>query len=163
MSRPRRLVALPGSAARPGPQVLFCGHCGHPPQTEAPPATRICSRCSLGLLVSAAADVAPGPADPFVLVNSSLSVCAVSREAEALLGTAETEAVDRHVTDLLVPADVEVAGTASLVARIVGAARGEAADARVVVRPAAEFGIRFRAKVAPCGPPRAALVVLGAW
>ena len=107
--------------------------------------------------------MAPGPADPFVLVNSSLSVCAVSREAEALLGTAETEAVDRHVGDLLVPADVEVAGTASLVARIVAAAGGEAADARVVVRPAAEFGIRFRAQVAPCGPPRAALVVLGAW
>jgi hypothetical protein len=163
LNRSPRLVALPGHADRPVPQVRFCGHCGHPPQTEAPPATRVCSRCSLGLLVSAAADVAPGPADAFVLVDSSLSVCAVSREAEALLQAAETHVVDRHVTELLVPADVEVAGTGSLVTRIVQAARGEGADAGLVIRPAREFGIRFRAKVAPCGPPRAALVVLGAW
>jgi hypothetical protein len=30
----------------------------------------------------------------------------------------------------------------------------------VVLRPARDFGIRFVAKIAPCGPPRAALLVL---
>jgi hypothetical protein len=160
MSPAPRLVALPGRGDAPAPLVRFCGHCGHPPGPEAESPTRVCARCSLGLLVSAPADAAPGPTDAFLLVSSSLSVCAVSHEAEGLLQTAETEAVDRRVTDLLVPADVEVAGTESLVTRIVRAARGEDAEGSLVVRPAREFGIRFRAKVAPCGPPRAALLVL---
>ena len=30
----------------------------------------------------------------------------------------------------------------------------------VVLRPAKEFGIRFWARIAPCGPPKAALLVL---
>jgi hypothetical protein len=29
-----------------------------------------------------------------------------------------------------------------------------------VLRPAKEFGIRFWARISPCGPPKAALVVL---
>lgn len=155
-----RLVALPGHAGRPAPQVLFCGHCGRPPTTSVGPTTRVCSHCSLGLLVSAAADVAPGPDDAFLLVDSSLAVCAVSRGAETLLGMAETAAVDRHVTELLLPADVEIAGTESLVTRIVRAARGDDVGPCVVLRPARDFGIRFVAKIAPCGPPRAALLVL---
>ena len=40
------------------------------------------------------------------------------------------------------------------------AARGEGEGRRIVVRPSAEFGIRFWARIGPCGPPRAALVVL---
>jgi hypothetical protein len=40
-------------------------------------------------------------------------------------------------------------------------AASDAAEARVaVVRPPDEFGIRFRAQVGACGPPRAALLVL---
>ena len=40
-------------------------------------------------------------------------------------------------------------------------AASDAAETRVaVVRPPDEFGIRFRAQVGACGPPRAALLVL---
>ena len=58
------------------------------------------------------------------------------------------------------PADIEIGGPESLVNRIMHAARGPGETHHVVLRPAKEFGIRFWARIAPCGPPRAALVVL---
>ena len=58
------------------------------------------------------------------------------------------------------PADIEVAGPESLVNRVIHAARGEGEVHHVVLRPAREFGIRFWARIGPCGPPRAALIVL---
>jgi hypothetical protein len=124
------------------------------------PASRVCDRCGLGLLLSAPADAAPSPADPFLLIDGTLSVCAVSRLAEDLLHVRETDAVNRHVTDLLVPADAEASGPESLVNLVVHAARGEGETHDVVLRPADQFGIRFWARVGPCGPPRAALLVL---
>jgi hypothetical protein len=124
------------------------------------PASRVCARCGLGLMVSAPPDAAPTAADPFLLVDGQLSICAVSRLAEELLLTSETEVVNSHIGDLLVPADIEVSGPESLVNLIVHAARGAGETHHVVLRPAKEFGIRFWARIAPCGPPRAALVVL---
>ena len=160
IDRPR-LVALPGYADRPEPAVHFCGHCGRAPvEADIQPASRVCTQCGLGLLVSAPADAAPKPADPFLLVDGSLSICAVSRAAERLLITSETDSVNRHLSDLLVPADIEVAGPESLINRVIHAARGEGEVHHVVLRPAREFGIRFWARIAPCGPPKAALIVL---
>ena len=160
IDRPR-LVALPGYADRPQPDVRFCGHCGQPPvEADIQSATRVCARCGLGLMLAASHDAAPSPADPFLLVDGQLSICAVSKHAEDLLLTPETEAVNRHITDLLLPADIEVAGPESLVNLIVHASRGAGETHDVVLRPAREFGIRFWARVGPCGPPRAALVVL---
>ena len=100
------------------------------------------------------------PQDPFLLVDGQLSICAVSRLAEELLLTSETDVVNSHIGDLLVPADIEIGGPESLVNRIMHAARGPGETHHVVLRPAKEFGIRFWARIAPCGPPRAALVVL---
>jgi hypothetical protein len=111
-------------------------------------------------MVSAPPDAAPTPQDPFLLVDGQLSICAVSRLAEELLLTSETEVVNSHIGDLLVPADAEVGGPEALINLIVHAARGTGATHHVVLRPAKEFGIRFWARIAPCGPPRAALVVL---
>jgi hypothetical protein len=111
-------------------------------------------------MVSAPPDAAPTPHDPFLLVDGQLSICAVSRLAEELLLTSETEVVNSHIGDLLVPADAEVGGPESLINLIVHAARGTGETHHVVLRPAKEFGIRFWARIAPCGPPKAALVVL---
>jgi hypothetical protein len=111
-------------------------------------------------MVSAQPDAAPSPDDPFLLVDGQLSICAVSRLAEELLMTSETDVVNAHIGDLLVPADIEIAGPESLVNLIVHAARGAGETHHVVLRPAKEFGIRFWARIAPCGPPRAALLVL---
>ena len=111
-------------------------------------------------MVSAPPEAAPSPRDPFLLVDGQLSICGVSRLAEELLLVDETEAVNSHIGDLLVPADAEIGGPESLVNLIVHAARGAGETHHVVLRPAKEFGIRFWARIAPCGPPRAALVVL---
>jgi hypothetical protein len=160
-SRPL-LVAIPGYAGR-GADVLFCGHCGRAAvAVDGPdPGARVCTLCNLGLLIGAPPELAPSPADPFVLVDSTLSVCGVSALAEDLLQVSETDAVNRHVTEFVVPADAEASGPGDLVNLLVHAARGEGEVHEVVVRPTDEFGIRYWARIGPCGPPQAALVVLG--
>jgi PAS domain-containing protein len=161
MSRRPQLVALPGYADRQ-PDVQFCGHCGRAAAIDiAAPASRVCTRCELGLLIGAPPELAPAPSDAFLLVDSTLSICGVSALAEELLGLSETEAVNRHVNELLVPADAEVAGPGDLVNLLIRAARGEGEVYDVVLRPTDEYGIRYWARIGPCGPPRAALLVLG--
>jgi hypothetical protein len=151
-------LRLVPAVAEPQPQKTFCGHCGAEPETDIH--GRVCESCGLGVLLTANADAAPSPNDPFMVVDGSLCVCAVSRLAEELLGTDETEAVNRHLSEFLVPADAEAASAENLMDLVINAA-GESAEARVaVVRPPDEFGIRFRVQVAACGPPRAALLVL---
>jgi PAS domain-containing protein len=151
-------LRLVPAVAEPQPQKTFCGHCGAEPETDIH--GRVCQSCGLGVLLTANADAAPSPTDPFMVVDGSLCVCAVSRLAEELLGTEETEAVNRHLSEFLVPADAEAASAENLMDLVINAA-GESAEARVaVVRPPDEFGIRFRVQVGACGPPRAALLVL---
>jgi PAS domain-containing protein len=159
------LVALPG-LGQPQPHVMFCGHCGvlvedRPDRPDRPaPSSRVCGECSLGLLISAPRNVAPNVSDPFLLVDGSLSICGVSRLAERLFTVEESEVVDRPVTELLMPADAEIEGPESFVSLLLHAARGEGEVHDCVVRPTREWGIRFWARVGPCGPPRAALLVL---
>ena len=155
IERPR-LVALPGHGDRPRPDVHFCGHCGRQPQSgDIQPASRVCSRCGLGLLVSAPPDAAPSPQDPFLLVDGQLSICAVSRLAEELLLTSETDVVNSHIGDPLVPADVEIGGRESLVNR---SCMPPASRARRTTSSCArqEYGIRFWARIAPRRPARGA-------
>jgi hypothetical protein len=161
MSERPQLVAIPGYADRQS-DVHFCGHCAQAAVVEvADPASRVCGRCGLGLLIGAQPELAPGADDPFVLVDSALSVCGVSAVAEQLLDVSETRAVNRHLTEFLVPADAESSGPGGLVNLVIHAARGVGEMHEVVVRPTAEFGIRYWARIGPCGPPRAALIVLG--
>jgi hypothetical protein len=165
MSSPDRRAMLrlvPSTAEQLAPAQWFCGHCGSPPpnnETPAPPA-RVCGECGLGLLLEARADAAPRPNDPFLIVDASLHVCALSAESEKLLAVAETDVINRPVTELLTPADAEAAGPESLAAAIMWAARGEDEPARVMVRPANVFGVRMPLRVGVCGPPRGALLVI---
>jgi hypothetical protein len=94
-----------------------------------------------------------------MVLDATLSVCAMSEQAERLLATSETEAVNRHITELVVPADAEAQGPENLAVAVTWAARGDEATRTVVVRPATTFGVRLRARIASCGPPRAALLV----
>jgi PAS domain-containing protein len=110
-------------------------------------------------MLIAGADVAPADGGAFIVLDSSLSVCAVSGEAEQLLGTSESDAVNRHVTELIVPADAEAQGPENLAVAVTWAARGDQSQRRVTVRPTNVFGVRLNARIASCGPPQAALLV----
>jgi hypothetical protein len=155
------LALVPAPESRePVPSVSFCSHCGARPAVDPRgPASRVCGACELGLMLESDADCAPAPGSAFMVLDGSLSVCAVSAAAERLLATRETEAVNRHLTELIVPADAEAQERANLAAAVTWAARGEGAATRVTVRPANTFGVRMSARIASCGPPRAALLV----
>lgn len=160
MSTRPTLQVLPGlGEGRQEPYVAFCGHCAHRPDPDEP-VTRVCTSCHLGLIVTAPASLAPHTGDAFLLVDGKLQICALSRACEKLLGSDEAEAVNRQVTDLLIPADAESAGVEALVSSIVHAARGDGTVHELVVRPSGEWGIRWFTRVGPCGATSAALVVL---
>jgi len=160
----RRLRALrPVEVNDRGLEVLsFCGHCGLAPDPVAHTQSRVCGHCGLGLVLQAPADVAPRHDEPFLVIDSTLSVCAVSARAEELLGTDETKAVNQHIADFLVPADANAPSADNLLVLLVQAASGSGAPRTAVVRPRHEFGVRFRARIGSCGPPHAALLVLTA-
>ncbi len=137
--------------------AAFCSNCGRAPDGESSPFARVCDHCGMGLILRAAPGVAPGPTEAFLVVEPTLAVGAVSSEAERFLGVAESHAVHRPVAELIEAADAAAPGE-SLAAAIMWAARGHGAR-EVVVRPAHTFGVRCRARIGPCGPPRAAVLV----
>jgi hypothetical protein len=155
------LRLVEGVASQAASTLWFCGHCAAPaPGDRAPaPSARVCRDCGLGLLLETRADVAPSDRDAFLVTDGSLRVQAMSRHAQTLLTVSEEEAVNRPVSELLVSADAE-AGANRLAAAIVEAASGTGEPLVAFVRPWNTFGVRLRAQIAACGPPRAALLVL---
>jgi hypothetical protein len=155
------LRLVPATREELRPSTWFCGHCGARTDVTPAPSARVCRECDLGLLLEARDDVAPAPGEPFVVVDAGLAVQALSAEAERLLAVLERDVVGRPVAELLVPADAEAAGSAGFADAIhLAAARGDDVPHRATVRPANVFGVRMKARVGLCGPPRAALVVL---
>ena len=160
-ARPALRLVAPLEREETAPLVSFCTHCGtHPAPPTLAPSSRVCGACGLGLILECRADVAPKPGDAFLVLDRSLAVCAVSDAAERLLAASEPDVVNRHVTDLLMPAGAEQKDGAALSVAVAWAARGEGGSRTAVVRPANTFGIRLTARIASCGPPRAALLVL---
>jgi PAS domain-containing protein len=163
MNQRSALTLVSGGIAGPETYKWFCGHCASPSPGGAapPPNARVCSRCGLGLLLETREDAVPDARDAFLVVDSQLLVQAMSREAQTLLGLAEEDAVDKPVAELLVPADAESQGRTGFAAAIAAAAEGSEPEMpRVVVRPWNTFGVRIRARITTCGPPRAALIAL---
>jgi PAS domain-containing protein len=155
------MLRLVPDAVQPTPLVSFCGHCGQAPPTAEAARSRVCARCGLGVVITAAADLAPREGESFVIVDQQLKVCAVSRQAERVLGVDEPDAVHRHVSDFLEPADAEAGQGDELLQGIVGtAAMGFMPPTSIVVRPTGEYGVRYAARVGSCGPPEGALIVL---
>jgi hypothetical protein len=94
-------------------------------------------------------------------VDATLLVQAMSAQAETFLAVTEEEAINKPVAELLVPADAEAEGRSSFAGAIAQAADGRDPEpTRRFVRPWNTFGVRTRARIATCGPPRAALLVL---
>ncbi len=119
----------------------------------------MCPSCQFGLLLETRGDTIPSSRDAFLVVDAALLIQGVSREAETLLDVTESMAINRPVHELLVPADAEAQGSTRFSAAITEAMHKDDAVG-TVVRPWNTFGVRMRAKIAPCGPPRAALLIL---
>jgi hypothetical protein len=159
--RPALRLITPLEHEAPAPLVAFCSHCGtRPSPAVAASHSRVCVSCGLGLILESPADAAPSAGDAFLVLDHSLAVCAVSEAAERLLAASEPDVVNRHVSDLLMPAEAEGKNGTGLSAAVAWAARGDPGIRTAVVRPANTFGIRLTARIAGCGPPRAALLVL---
>jgi hypothetical protein len=162
--RPALRLITPLEHEAPAPLVAFCSHCGTRPTPSstgtAASQSRVCGSCGLGLILESPADAAPNAGDAFLVLDHSLAVCAMSEAAERLLAASEPDVVNRHVSDLLRPADAEEKNGTGLSAAVSWAARGDVGTRTTVVRPANTFGIRLTARIASCGPPRAALLVL---
>ena len=164
------MTERPRPALRPVPgareDVAFCGYCGAPasPGAWESGKSRVCEHCRMGLLLSAEARLAPTPADAFLVVDEVLAVRALSARAEKLLDLPETAAVNRQVSELLVPADTSPQAPASLPAVLAQARLGGPPDGgealQVSVRPPDVFGVRYLARIGPCRPGPATLVVL---
>jgi hypothetical protein len=123
---------------------------------------RVCPDCGLGLLLEAPADLAPKPGQPFMVLDTTLAIEAVSARAEQLLEITEQQAVHRPLRDLLEPAGVDSSSQHGLMRAIADAASGSGRTRTVFIRPRKMFGVRIRARIGACGPPRAALIVFDA-
>ena len=119
-NRPALRLISPAELEPVVPSVAFCSHCGTRPSTagsQITPDSRVCGECGLGLILEAGEDIAPHAGDAFLVLDRVLAVCAVSRGAERLLATSEPDAVNRHVSELLMPAGAEEKRGESLVGR----------------------------------------------
>ena len=136
MNRLARTDASPTNA------VHFCSHCGafH---RDAP---RVCPDCGLGVVLECAPGVLPRAGAAFLVVKSDLRISAASEAAEEFLG----DVTGQPLLDVL-------SGDPGLTRWIVRAAMGSGRVVSVALRKGPR---RVNGRVATCGEPRAALLVL---
>jgi hypothetical protein len=155
---------LPGSPGREKERpIRFCSRCGHP--SEDPPGRagrflrdRICRRCEMGLMLSCSREALPGTAAAFVVVTYELLVSAVSEAGEKIFGTEQT-VIGQPVLEVVTS---PMGG--DYLARHLGHAAQTASEpvvlpVRLVAGPTQKVGT-MAARIATCGPPRAALVTV---
>ncbi len=124
------------------------------------PYARVCGECGLGLMLETPLEAAPQPNEAFLVVDSALLVQAVSRRAERLLSVSEDQVVNRPVSELLVAADADTRRPAAMAEAITEILASDEQSGQSFARPWNTFGVRIRIRIAPCGPPRAALLLL---
>jgi hypothetical protein len=152
-------LAPPARAER----IRFCTRCAA--TTDEPEAPllpygfdRVCGRCGMGVMLTTPRKALPGQGAAFVVVGRDGRITAVSEPAEHLLGD-QAELLDTVITSSVSSPD----GDDRFVRAISRAAGGgrEVIDATVQAAAAAGGRTgRLSARIAGCGPPRAALVVL---
>jgi hypothetical protein len=158
---PPRLRLIQGALEAAPEWSWFCSQCAAVPGHQSvSPLARSCPACGMGLLVETRADAVPSRGDAFLIVNSGLRIQALSWPAATLLDVRVEEAIDRPVAGLLTAADAESRGPGELINVLHAASTQSDQLQSLFVRPLDAFGVRMAARIAPCGPPRAALVVL---
>jgi PAS domain-containing protein len=146
------------SAAARAEAIRFCSRCGSPaaPESEPLKATRVCTVCGMGMLLSCARQALPGAGAAFLIVTADLAVSAVSRAAEAVFG-AEDEVLGAPLVDLL----SSPLGEARLATTVAQAALRSRDPEVLPVRgltPGSRRVGTMAARISTCGRPRAALV-----
>jgi hypothetical protein len=146
-------------AARADLSWAFCSYCGHPPMGRwRSLAHRVCRRCQMGTVLHAPPGLQPRFDEPFVIVDARLRLQAVSRRAEVLLIVDEPAAVDVALAEFLVcRTDRDHIALAGLVQHAVGGSRSAN---RVELRTVGDPAIEVLARVAGCGLPPAAVLIL---
>jgi hypothetical protein len=155
------IVGTEAQGDRPKP-IRFCSRCGHP--SDEPPHRpnlrgRVCDSCGMGMMLTCSRDALPGDAAAFLIATFDLTISAVSEAGEKIFGS-EQSLVGLHVLDLI----GSPMGDDQL-ARHVGQAAQRACDP--VVMPVRLHSAKhsgnvgtLAARIATCGPPRAALVTV---
>lgn len=146
---------------RPKP-IRFCSRCGQP--SDEPPRRpdllrdRVCVHCGMGVMLTCSRDALPGARAAFLVVTFELRVSAVSHAGEGVFGPEES-LVGVPILHLL----SSPLGDDAL-ARHMAQAAQRARDpvvlpVRLLSARASQVGT-MAARVATCGPPRAALVTV---
>jgi hypothetical protein len=160
----RDLARIAHSGAHGGAQEIeltrFCTHCGSlsaapDSSPERPLRGRVCSNCSLGMVLTCASELLDRGGAAFLVVTADLRVSAASQGAEELLGD------DLHGRPLL-SVVTSPEGVAELARRVVRAATGDRGISTLAVEPSAVSrpGVSLEARIGACGDPPAALVVV---
>jgi hypothetical protein len=117
-------------------------------------------RCQMGVVLRAPPNAQPRFDEPFLIVDERLIVQAISHRAERLLMVNEPDAIGAPLEEFFVCANGDPDGVMlALVAK--GAIAGDAA-ASLELRTVCDPGICHVGRVVGCGPPPAALLILGA-
>ncbi len=137
----------------------FCSYCGYPPMGRwRGLAHRVCMRCEMGTVLRAPPGLQPRFYEPFVIVDAGLRLQAVSRRAEAMLAVQEPAAFEVPLEEfLLCRNDRDQIDLARLVGRAIA---GSKLAPRVEMRTDGDPAIEVVARIAGCGPPPAALLIL---
>lgn len=162
------MTAIAQTAAAPvaPPQRLertrFCSRCAataDEPEGQALPYgfDRVCDRCGMGVMLSTPRKALPSPGGAFLIVTRDGKISAVSEPAEKLVGE-EAGLLGMPVTTAVTSPEDEPRLVRSL-ARAAGGGR------EIVEGPLVHVGhggkpSKLNVRIASCGPPRAALLVL---
>jgi hypothetical protein len=140
----------------------FCTHCGtlfDAPASapERPLRGRVCSRCTLGVVLTCATGLLDRGGAAFLVVTSDLRVSAASEPAEELLGGGDGM-YGRPLLSVLTSPE----GVGELARRVVRAATGDRSITTMPVEAAAARlpDMALDARIGGCGDPPAALVVV---
>jgi hypothetical protein len=132
--------------ASPKLEVHFCTRCG---TLSHDASQRVCGSCGLGVVLSCAPGVLPRAGAAFLVVKSDLRITAASVGVEPLLGDPDA-LVGESLLDVL-------SGDPGLTRSIMRAAMGSQRVVSVALRRGTR---RVNGRIAGCGEPPAALLVL---
>jgi hypothetical protein len=132
--------------ASPKHAVHFCTHCA---ALAGESGARVCTVCGLGVMLTCEPGVLPRAGAAFLIVKSDLRISAASEAVAPLLGDTDGLTGER-VLDV-------VSGDPSLPRWIARAAMGSRRVTSVALRRGTR---RINGRVATCGEPPAALLVL---